>query len=52
MINEKDKLEIFEQYKFGYAYTEEQIIRWYNATPKEAEQIIKEGKKVREQNSR
>jgi hypothetical protein len=47
MISDKDKKEILDQYRAGYAYDKKQIIRWYGATNAEAEEIMKQGRRLK-----
>ncbi len=47
----KDKREILAQYKLGYAYTKDQIMRWYGASEREALQIMKQGEGVKRKNA-
>lgn len=47
MIKAEDKKEILDQYSLGYAYSKQQIMRWYGATKKEADQITKQGRAIK-----
>jgi hypothetical protein len=47
MISDEDKKEIFDQYRIGYGYAKEQLMRWYKISEAEAEDLMKQGQKIK-----